>query len=85
MSWSSIRDDYQLSLDINTGKEYNTPIVDWGFPAEVSIRRSNANLHFSKGATLMKVLFVTYLKKKNKKEKLLKVAEINMAKQSQIA
>ena len=33
----------------------------------------------------MKTVFVTYLKIKNKKEKLLKVAQINMAKQSQIA
>jgi hypothetical protein len=33
----------------------------------------------------MKPVFVTYLKKKNKKEKLLKIAQINMAKQSQIA
>jgi hypothetical protein len=33
----------------------------------------------------MKVCFVTYLKTKSKKEKLLKIAEINMAKKSQIA
>ena len=39
----------------------------------------------SKGANLMKTVFVSYLKKKTKKEKLLKLAQINMAKQSQIA
>jgi hypothetical protein len=33
----------------------------------------------------MKTVFVTYLKDKNKKEALLKVAQINMAKQSQVA
>ena len=33
----------------------------------------------------MKTVFVSYLKKKTKKEKLLKLAQINMAKQSQIA
>lgn len=33
----------------------------------------------------MKPVFVSYLKGKNKKEALLKVAQINMAKQSQIA
>lgn len=33
----------------------------------------------------MKPVFVSYLKGKNKKEVLLKVAQINMAKQSQIA
>ena len=64
-----------------------------GIPAEVSIRRSNANLHFSKGATLMpntnskvyQVCFVSYLKNKNKKESLLKAAQLNMAKQPQVA
>jgi hypothetical protein len=33
----------------------------------------------------MKSVFVSYLKGKNKKETLLKIAQINMAKQSQIA
>lgn len=33
----------------------------------------------------MKTKFVIYLKNKNKAEKLLKIAEINMAKQPQIA
>lgn len=32
----------------------------------------------------MKICFVSYLKRKTKKEKLLKMAEMNMAKKSQI-
>jgi hypothetical protein len=33
----------------------------------------------------MKTYFVTYLKRKNKKEKLLHAAQLNMAKQPQVA